>query len=176
MNNAHGKPCLFTISTNCFETRNTSFLLKIQLTLKFYYLYLGIYKIMASGPITSWQIEEKKDFSFLGFKITVDGDYSHEIRQCIKKQRCHFANKGPTSQSYGFPSSHIWMCELDHKEGWAPKNLCCRIVVLEKTIESPLDYQKIKPVNPKGNQPCIFIGKTDTEAEASLLWPADVKS
>ena len=72
---------------------------------------------MASGPITSWQIEEKKDFSFLGFKITMDGDYSHEIRQCIKKQRCHFANKVPTSQSYGFPSSHVWMCKLDHKEG-----------------------------------------------------------
>ena len=97
-------------------------------------------------------------------------------RQCIKKQRHHFADKGPYSQSYGFSSSHIQMWELDHKEGWAPKNWCFQTVVLEKTLKSPLDSKKIKTVNPKGNQPWIFIGKTDAEAEAPILWPLDAKS
>ena len=97
-------------------------------------------------------------------------------RQHIKKQRHYFANKGPSSQSYGFSSSHGWMWELDHKEGWAPKNWCFWTVVLEKTLESPLNSKKIKPVNPKGNQSWIFIGRTDAEAEAPILWPPDVKS
>ena len=92
-------------------------------------------------------------------------------RQCIKKQRHHFANKAPYSQSYGFSSSHVWMWELNHKEGWALKNWCFRIVVLEKTVQSPLDSKEIKPVYPKGNQPWIFIGRTD--AEAPILWPSD---
>ena len=86
-----------------------------------------------------------------------------------------FANKGPYSQNYGFSSSHVWMWELDHEEGWAPKNWCFWIV-LEKTLENPLDRKEIKSVNPKGNQPWIFIGKADTEAEAPILWPPDVKS
>ena len=81
-------------------------------------------------------------------------------RQCIKKQRHHFANKGPYSQSYGFSSSHVQMWELAHKESWAPKNWCFWTVVLEKTPESHLDSKKIKPVNPKGNQSWIFIGRT----------------
>ena len=97
-------------------------------------------------------------------------------RQHIKKQRHYFANKGPSSQSYGFSSSHGWMWELDHKEGWAPKNWCFWTVVLEKTLESPLNSKKIKPLNPKGNQSWIFIGRTDAEAEAPILWPPDVKS
>ena len=80
-----------------------------------------------------------------------------------------FANKGPYSQNYGFSSSHVWMWELDHEEGWAPKNWCFWIV-LEKTLENPLDSKEIKSVNPKGNQPWIFIGKTDTKAEAAILW------
>ena len=80
---------------------------------------------------------------------------------------------GPYCQSYGFSSSHVQMWELDHKEGWAPKNWCFRTVVLEKTLKSPLD-SKIKPVNPKGNQPWIFIGRSD--AEAPILWPPDVRS
>ena len=96
-------------------------------------------------------------------------------RQHIKKQRHYFANKGLYSQSYSFPTSHIWMWELDHKESWAPKNWCFWIV-LEKTLESFLDSKEIKPVNPKGNQPWIFIGRTDAEAEAPILWPPDVKS
>ena len=80
-------------------------------------------------------------------------------RQDIKKQRYHFANKGPYSQSYGFSSSHVQMWELDHKKGWVPKNGRLQIVVLEKSLESPLDREETKPVNPKGNQPWIFIGK-----------------
>jgi len=96
-------------------------------------------------------------------------------RQCIKKQRHHFADKGPCGQN-GFSSSHVWMWELDHAEGWALKNWYFRTVVLEKTLESPLDSKEIKPVNPKGNQPCIFIGKTGAEAEAPILWPPEVKS
>ena len=82
----------------------------------------------------------------------------------------HFANKGLSRQSYAFSSSHVWMWELDYKESWAPKNWCFWTVVLEKTLESPLDYVEIKPVNPKGNQPWIFIGRTDAEAEAAILW------
>ena len=80
------------------------------------------------------------------------------------------------SQSYSFSSSHVWMWELDHKEGWAPKNWCFQIVVLEKTLECPLDCMEIKSVNPKGNQPWLFTGRTDAEAEAPILWPPDEKS
>ena len=94
--------------------------------------------------------------------------------QHIKKQRHYFANKGPFSQSYDFSSSHIWMWKLDHKEGWALKNWCFWTVVLEKTLESPMDCKEIKPVNPKGNQSWLFIGRTD--AEASILWPPDAKN
>ena len=97
-------------------------------------------------------------------------------RQCIKKQRHNFANKGPYSQNYGFSSSHVWMWELDYKEGWVLKNWCFWTVVLKKTLESPLDCKEIKPVSPEGNQSWIFIGRTNTEAEALILWPPDVKS
>ena len=95
-------------------------------------------------------------------------------RSHIKKQRHHFANKGLYSWSYDFSSSHVRLWELDHKEGWVMKNWCFRIVVLEKTLESPLDCKEIKPVNPKGYQSWIFIGRTDPEAP--ILWPPDVKS
>ena len=97
-------------------------------------------------------------------------------RQHIKKQRHHFANKGPYGQSYGFSSSHVQMWELDHKEEWAPKNWCFWSVILEKILESLLDSKEIKPVSPKGNQIWIFIGRTDAEAEAPTLWPVDVNS
>ena len=126
---------------------------------------------MASSSVTSWQIdgetmETVTDFILLGSKITMDSDCSHEIkrhllawkkscdqpRQHIKKQRHHFASKGLYSHSYGFSSSHVWMWELDHKEGWAPKNWCFWIVVLEKTLKSPLDCKEIKPVHRKENQ------------------------
>ena len=127
-------------------------------------------KIIASGPITSWQIEGDKvetvtDVIFLGSRITGDSG-SHEADtcslkeelwkapgQCIKKQRHHFADRGPSSESYGFSSSHVQMWELDHKESWALKNWCFETVVLEKTPENPLDCKEIKSVNPKGNQP-----------------------
>ena len=149
---------------------------------------------MASGPITLWQADREKmktvtEFIFLGSKITEDSDHYHEIkrhlppwkksydqpRQHIKKQSHHFANKCPYSQSYGFSSSHVWMWELDHKESWVPKNWCFWIV-LEETLESPFNCTEIKPVNPKGNQSWIFIGKDDAEAEAPTLWPPDAKS
>jgi len=97
-------------------------------------------------------------------------------RQHIKKQRHHFTNKGPSSQSYGFSSSHVWMSELDHKESWAPKNWCFWTVVLGKTLESPLDCTEIQPVNPKGNQSWIFIGRIDAEAETPILWLPDAKN
>ena len=145
---------------------------------------------MASSPITSWQtdgetMEIVTDFISLGSKITADGDCSHEIKrmlapwkksylkrgQHIKRQRHYFANKGPSSQRYGFSSSHVWMWELDYKESWALKNWCFWTVVLEKTLESSLDCKEIKPVHPKGNQFWIFIGRTDVEAETPILWP-----
>ena len=96
-------------------------------------------------------------------------------RQYIKKQRHYFANKGPSSQSFGFSSGHVWMWELDYKESWAPKNWCFWTVVLEKTLERPLDSKEIQPVHLKGNQSWIFIGRTDAEAETPILWPPDVK-
>ena len=79
------------------------------------------------------------------------------------------------NQSCGFSRSHVWIWELDRKEGWAPKNWCFRTVLLEKALESPLDSREIQ-VNPKGNKPWIFIGRTDAEAEAPILWPPDAKS
>ena len=126
---------------------------------------------MASGPITLWQIdgETMSDFIFLGSKITADGDCSHEIKRClllwrkvmtnpdsILKKRHYFANKGLSSQGYGFSSRHVWMWESDYKESWVPKNWCFWIVVLERSLQSPLDCKEIKPVHPKGNQSWIF--------------------
>ena len=99
-----------------------------------------------------------------------------QLRQHIKKQRHYFANKGPSSQSYGFSSSHVWMWELECKESWALKDLCFWTVVLTKTLESSLDCKEIKPVNPKGKQCWIFIGRTDAEAETPMLWPRDAKN
>ena len=126
-------------------------------------------------------------FIFLGSKITADSDCSHENkrhlllrrkvmtpRQCIKKQRHYFVNKGLYSQSYGFSNSQVWMWELDYKESWALKNWCFWTVVLVKTLESPLDSKEIKPVNPKGNQHWIFIGRSDVEP--LILWPPDAKN
>ena len=97
-------------------------------------------------------------------------------RQHIKKQRHYFANQGPSSQSYGFSSSHVWMWELNHKKGWAQKNWCFWTVVSEKTLESPSDCKEIQPVYPKVDQSWIFIGRTDAKGEAPILWPADAKN
>ena len=125
----------------------------------------------------------------LSSKITADGDCSHEIktfdpwkksydqpRQHIKKQRRYFTDKGLSSQSYVFSSSHVWMWELDNKEIWMLNNWCFWTVVLEKTLESPLGCKEIKPVHPQRNQSWIFIGRTDAEAEALILWPPDAKN
>ena len=165
------------------ESENVGWKLNIQKT-----------KIMASGPTSSWQIDREtmetvKDVNLGGSKITADGDCSMKLktlapwkksydqpRQHIKKQRHHFANKGPSSQSYGFSNSLVWMWELDYKESWAPKKWCFWTVVLEKTLESPLDCKEIQPVNPKVNQPWIFIRRTDAEAETAILWPPDAKN
>ena len=95
-------------------------------------------------------------------------------RDYIKKQRHYFVNKGPSSQGYGFSSSHVWIWDLDYQESWALKSWCFWTVVLEKTLQSPLDSKEIKPVNPKGNQSWIFIGRT--VAEVPILWPPDEKS
>ena len=136
----------------------------------------------------SWQIGGEKvetmtDFIFWGSKITVDCDCSHKIKRrsllgiktITNLDRVILPTKVKHSQSYGVFSSHIWMWELGHKEGWALKNCCFRTVVLKKTLESPLDSKEIKPINPKGNQHWIFIGRIDDEAEAPILWPPDSK-
>ena len=149
---------------------------------------------MASGLITSWQIDgetngnsDKTLFSWApkslqmasvamkNLKMLAPWKKSYDQpRQHIKKQRHYFANKCLSSQSYGFSSSHVWMWEMDYKESWALKNWCFWAVVLEKTLESPLDCKKIKPVNHKGNQSWMFIARTD--AEAPILWPPDVNN
>ena len=149
---------------------------------------------MVSDAITPRQIEWGKveavtDFIFWGSKITVDHDCSHKIKwhlllgrkamtklDSILKSRDITANKSPYSQSYGFSSSHVWMWYLDHKEGWVMKNWCFWMVVLEETLENPLECKEIKPVSCKGNYPWIFIEKTNAEAKAPILWPPDVKS
>ena len=152
---------------------------------------------MASGLVTSCQkdretMETVTDFIFGGlqnhcwwwlqpwnYKTVAPWKQSYDQpRQQIniKKERNYFADKGMSSQSYGSSRSFVRMWELDYKGSWAPKNWCFWTVVLEKTLESPLDFKEIKPVNPKGNQPWIFTGRTDVEVEASILWPPDAKS
>ena len=133
-------------------------------------------------------METMTDFIFLDSRITADGDCSQEIKRhlllgrkamtnldSILKSR-HITNKSPSSQSYVFSSSRVWMWESDYKESWVPKNWCFWIVVSEKTLESPLDCKEVQPVNSKGNQPWIFIGRTNAEAETSILWPPDVEN
>ena len=148
---------------------------------------------MASGPITSWQVEGEKMETVQTLcswppKITAYGDCSHEIKRCLlfgrkamtnldsilKSRDITLPRKVHLVKAIVFPSSHIQMWELDHKEGWAPKNWHFQIVVLKKTLESSLYCKEIKPVNPKGNQPWIFIRRID--AEAAILWPLYVKS
>ena len=154
-------------------------------------LKLNIQKtnITASGPITSWQIdgetvETVADFIFGGSKITADGDWSHEIKRhlllgrkvmtnldsILKSRDITLPTKVHPSQGYGFSSGHVWMWELDCEERWAPKNWCFWTVVLEKTLESPLDCKEIQPVHPKEISPWVFIGRTDVEAKTPILW------
>ena len=152
-------------------------------------------KIMAFGPITSWQIdgetvETVTDFILGGSKITADGDCTQEIKRHLLLGRKVMTNLDsilksrdiilPTKvcpvKAMVFPSGHVWMWELDCKESWVPKNWCFWTVVLEKTLESPLDCKEIQPVHPKGDRSWVFIGRTDAEAESPMLWPPDVKS
>ena len=148
-------------------------------------------KLMACRTITSWQIDgekEETDFIFLGSKITVDSDCSHEIKRHLLLGRKAMTNldsvlksrdvtlliKVHYSQSYDFSSNHVQMWELDSKEGRVLEN--CFWIDAEEDSWSPLDSKEIKPVNSKGNQPWIFIGGTDADAEAPKLWPPDAKS
>ena len=147
---------------------------------------------MASGPITSWEIdgetaETVADFIFLGSKITADGDCSNEIKRCLLLGRKVMTNLDSILKSINITLSTkvrlvkamafpvvMYGCELDYKESWAQKNWCFWTVVLEKTLESPLDWKEIKLFNPKGNQSWIFIGRID--AETPILWPPHAKS
>ena len=146
---------------------------------------------MASGPITSWETdgETMSERLFWGapkslqmmiaamklkYACSLEESYD-QPRQHIKKQRHYFANKGPSSQNYGFSSSHVWKWDLDYKESWVLKNWCFW-TVLKMTLESPLDCKEIQPANPKGNQSWIFTGRTDAEAETPILWLPDPKN
>ena len=152
-------------------------------------------KIMVSSPITSWQIEGKKvktvtDFIFLVFKITADGDCRHEIKRCLLLGRKAMTNLDSVLKRRDITSPTkicivkamvflVVMCGCESwtvKKSWELKNWCLRTVVLEKTLESPLNSKETKPVNPKGNQNWIFIGRTDAEAETPILWPHDAKN
>ena len=106
---------------------------------------------------------------------SLEGKYD-QPREHIKTQRHYFANKGPSSQGYGFSSGHVWMWELDCEESWGPKNWCFWTVVLDKTLESPLDCKEIQPVHPRGDQSWVFIVRTDVEAEFLILWTRHAKS
>ena len=151
-------------------------------------------KIMASGSITSWEIdgetvETVSDFIFLGSKITADGDCSHEIKRrlllgrkamtnldnILKSRDITLPTKVRFSQGCGFSSGHVWMWELDCEESWVLKNWCFWTVVLEKTLESSLDCKEIQPVHPR-DQSWVFIGRSDAEAETPILWPPHAKS
>ena len=147
---------------------------------------------MASGPITSWEIdgetvETVSDVIFLGSKITADGDCSHEIKRRLFLGRKVMTNLDsmlksrditlPTKVWSGqcFSSGQVWIWELDCEESWVPKNWCVWTMVLEKTLESPLDCKEIQPVHPKGDQSWVSIGRTDVEAETPIFWPPHVK-
>ena len=146
-------------------------------------------KIMTSGPIISWQIDGEKVEAVINFLRLQNHSgwllqpWNSKTLAPWKKnydkpkiQRHYFANKSPSSQSYSFSSSHVWMWELDYKESWVSKNWSFWTVVLEKALESPLDFQEIQPVNPEGNEFWIFIKRTDAKAEAPILWSPVVKS
>ena len=135
-------------------------------------------------------METMTDIIFLDSKITADGDCSHEIKRRLLLGRKAMTNLESVLKSRNitllikvhlvkaivFSSSHVWMWELDPKEGWVPKNWCFWTVVLEKTLESPLDCKEIYPVSPNGDQSWVFIGRTDAKAETPILWPPHAKS
>ena len=165
------------------ESENVGLKLNIQKT-----------KIMASGPISSWEIDGETmdtvtDFIFLVSKITADGDCSHEIKRCLllgrkvmpdldsilKSRDITLSTKVHLVKAMVFPVI-MYGCALDYKESWAQNNWCFWTSVLEKTLDSPLDCKEIQPVHPKGNQSWIFIGRTDAEAETPILWPPNMKN
>ena len=178
------------------EEELKSLLMKVKVESEKVGLKLNIQKtkIMASGPTTSWEIdgetvETVSDFILGGSKITADGDCNYEIKSrlllgrkvmtnldSIFKSRDFFANKGSSSQGYGFSCAHVWMWELDCEESWEMKNWCFWTVVLEKTLESPLDCKEIQPVHSEEDQPWDFFWRNDTKAETPVLWPPHAKS
>ena len=138
-----------------------------------------------------WRNSESSDRLFWGgSNITAGGDCSHEIKRCLllgrkvmtnldsilKSRDITLTTKVCLVKAMVFSSDHVWMWELDYKESWAPKNWCFWTVVLDKTLESPLDCKEIQPVHPKGNQSRIFTGRTDVEVETPILWPPDAKN
>ena len=144
-------------------------------------------KIMASGPITSWEIdgetmETVSDFIFGDSKITADGDCSHEIKRCLLLGRKAVTHLDNILKSRAITLTiNVYMVKAmvffsSDKNGWALKNWCFWIMVLEKTLDIPLDSEEMKAVNPKGNQPWILTGRTDAGAKAPILWPPDVKN
>ena len=149
------------------------------------------WQIVASGPNTSWQIdgetvETVTDFILGGSKITANGNCSNEIKRCLLLGRkvMTYIDNILKSRDITLPAKvclvkavcHVWMWQLHYKENWALKNWCFWIVVLEKTVESPLDSKEFQPVHPKGNQSWVFIGRTNAEAETPIFWPPDVKN
>ena len=128
--------------------------------------------------VPNYTTYQDKSHAHIFSQVTCAGEQSKKILAALISNSLDIekgCNKGPSSQSYGFSSSHVWMWELDYKESWVPKNQCFWTVVLEKSLESPLDCKEIQPVNPKGNHSWIFIGRTDAEAETPILWPPDGK-
>ena len=137
----------------------------------FVFLLLTLHSIWQTlGPSTSPQMTQFCTFALRSLMAV------YQPRQHIKKQRHYFTNKCPSSQGYGFSSGHVWMWELDCEESWTLKKWCFWTVMLEKPLESPLDCKEMQPVNPKGNQPWVFIGRTDAEAEYPVFWPPNAKS
>ena len=131
------------------------------------------------SSILAWRIpwmEKSMRSQRVGHDWATSPSPSPYFRQHIEKQRHHFANKGPSSQGYGFSSSHVWMCELDYKESWMLKNWCFWTVVLEKMLESPLDCEEIQPVHSEIDQPWDFFGRNDVKAETPVLWSPHAKS
>ena len=148
------------ILTDCLRKGKAKVLPRTQPIVFFFFLHSFRYHNKAVSTI--WSKRSKYHYD--------------QTRQHFKKQRHYFVNKVPSSQSYGFSSSHVWMWELDYKESWGQKYWCFWTVVLEKTLESPLDCKEIQPVNLKWNQSWIFIGRTDAEAETPIFWPPDAKN
>ena len=134
-----------------------------MVVLFFSFFLKNFHSVWHSGCTNLHSHQQWTEFLFLHIHTNVSYLYS-----LLCQQR--------SSQGYGFSSSHVWMWELDYKESWPPKNWCFWTVVLEKTLESPLDHKEIQPVHPQGNQSWVFIGRTDVEAETPILWPPDVKS